>query len=275
MSCSEYALAYARKGWATFPLYGIRNDTNCACMRPCDRPGKHPISLHGVKDATTNDQHWPSGCNIGLATGGSSGFVVIDVDGTRGKRSLYSLFAEHSRFPDTPVSITGNGTHILFKSPGPLGCRVGFVPGLDLRADSGYIVAPPSLHVSGHRYVWHKRGHPGTVPLADMPAWLLEILRPVERPVSPVPTNDHRSPVDRCRAYLARAEPAIEGQGGDCRTLRTAMLGGDFGLTDAEFWPLLCEWNQRCVPPWDELGLRRKLENANRYRSRACGCKLG
>ncbi len=262
MSCSEYARAYARKGWATFPLYGIRNDTNCTCMRLCDRPGKHPISLHGVKDATTNDQHWPSGCNIGLATGGSSGFVVIDVDGTRGKRSLYSLFAEHSRFPDTPVSITGNGTHILFKSPGPLGCRVGFVPGLDLRADSGYIVAPPSLHVSGHRYVWHKRGHPGTVPLAEMPAWLLEILRPAKRQAKRVDYGDRsKPPVD-----VDRLPVMVEGERNRrlfvvcCRMIweeRVDVLDATLAVNA-----------NRCSPPLPEAEVRRMVGHAlRRYSS--------
>lgn len=68
--------------------------------------------------------------------------------------------------------------------------------------------------------------------------------------------------------------PAIEGQHGDSRTLRAAMIGGDFALTDEEFWPLLLAYNQRCVPPWDDGTLQKKLENANRYRRQPRGWRL-
>jgi hypothetical protein len=33
-------------------------------------------------------------------------------------------------------------------------CKVGLVPGIDIRADGGFIVVPPSLHASGRRYAW-------------------------------------------------------------------------------------------------------------------------
>src|SRR5271157_509106 len=49
-----WALFYASQGWQVFPVYGIE-DGRCTCRKgaDCDHPGKHPISLHGFKDATT------------------------------------------------------------------------------------------------------------------------------------------------------------------------------------------------------------------------------
>lgn len=85
-------------------------------------------------------------------------------------------------------------------------------------------------------------------------------------------TGDMRA--ERCRRYLQASEPAIQGEGGDHRTIRIAMAGGDFGLSPEEFWPLLCEWNDRCIPPWSERELRRKLHNAYKYRKEPTGNKL-
>jgi hypothetical protein len=67
------------------------------------------------------------------------------------------------------------------------------------------------------------------------------------------------------RAYVARMPPAVQGQGGDKQTFAAACrLVIDFDLTPEEALPLLLEYNERCVPPWDEAGLRRKLEYADR-----------
>ena len=75
-------------------------------------------------------------------------------------------------------------------------------------------------------------------------------------------------------AFMQRYPPAISGQHGDARTLRAAMIGGDFALTAEEFWPLLVEYNGRCLPPWDETELAQKLQNAERYRKLPIGWRL-
>lgn len=49
------ALAYARHGWAVFPLHTWMG-TQCSCGRPdCPNPGKHPRTKNGLKDATTDE----------------------------------------------------------------------------------------------------------------------------------------------------------------------------------------------------------------------------
>ena len=53
-----------------------------------------------------------------------------------------------------------------------LGNKVGLRPGLDIRAEGGYIVAPPSIHASGDRYAWLREDlEPETCP-----DWLLDLL---------------------------------------------------------------------------------------------------
>ncbi len=80
--------------------------------------------------------------------------------------------------------------------------------------------------------------------------------------------------LERCSAYMAKLSPAVEGQAGDKATLLAAMVGGDFDIGDDQFWPLLCDWNQTCQPPWNDRELSRKLQHAHKYRKRPYGWRL-
>lgn len=83
-----------------------------------------------------------------------------------------------------------------------------------------------------------------------------------------------RNKVERCRQYMSRVGPAIEGDGGDKTTMITAMIGGDFDLSDDEFWPIFQDWNTTCHPPWNEADLMDKLKRCHKYRTNAYGYRL-
>jgi putative DNA primase/helicase len=181
------ALDYARRGWAVFPLHAVLPGGGCdCCTAPCGSTGKHPLTRHGLKDATKEEAavraNWTNRptANVGIATGAVSSVVVLDVDPAHGgDESLAKLLAEHGALPETRVVATGGGgRHYYFKHPG------GRVPnsagklgrGLDVRGDGGYVVAPPSNHVSGGTYRWLDEREP-----ADAPAWLVaQIVAPEE-----------------------------------------------------------------------------------------------
>ena len=76
------------------------------------------------------------------------------------------------------------------------------------------------------------------------------------------------------RAFLSTYEAAVEGDGGDHRTFRAACVGNDFALTKEEFWPLLLEYNTRCIPQWPEDELEKKLDNAIQYAGMPQGWRL-
>ncbi|QBS37113.1 DNA primase [Thermaerobacter sp. FW80] len=180
------ALYYATHfRWAVLPLHSIRGG-RCTCGdTDCKSPGKHPLTKHGVHDATRDADtirrwwtRWPS-ANVGIATGRASGFWVLDVDPDKGgSEALHELEAKHGRLPDTVEAITGGGgRHILFRWPGrPVANKVALAPGLDVRGDGGYIAAAPSRHESGRRYAWEVSSRPGEVPMAAAPAWLLALV---------------------------------------------------------------------------------------------------
>jgi KaiC/GvpD/RAD55 family RecA-like ATPase len=98
----------------------------------------------------------------------------------------------------------------------------------------------------------------------------IEVKTKAEKPGRSI---DKAEAIERCSSYMEAIPPAIEGEGGDHATFRAACVGQDFGLTDDEFWPILCRWNRRCEPPWDDKDLRRKLRNASRYRVNPIGVK--
>ena len=65
------------------------------------------------------------------------------------------------------------------------------------------------------------------------------------------------------RAYIAKIEGAISGQGGHNVTFRVAcalVLGFDLSIDEAR--PLIEEWNDTCQPPWSDKELEHKLADA-------------
>ena len=190
MSPSEMmqsALAYASYDWAVFPVHGIRKG-KCTCGRPaCTSPGKHPLTKHGFKDATTDPTivaaWWKKHpwANIAIATGAKSGWLmVIDLDnkpekGIDGEETWRQLAKD---VPDTIEVLTGGGgRHLYFIYPDHVDLKSGtnvFGDGVDLRADGGYVLVPPSLHASGNRYEWEASSDPiDGVPIAPAPFWSL------------------------------------------------------------------------------------------------------
>ena len=112
--------------------------------------------------------------NIAIATGAMSGVLVVDVDDAEGALLLIDLMKQFGALPMTLQAKTGKGVHFYFALPD----SCGRVPsskgdGLDIRADGGYVLAPPSIHPSGARYEWVE----GVDECAAAPDWLIDFAR--------------------------------------------------------------------------------------------------
>jgi hypothetical protein len=183
------ALAYAARGWPVFPCHTPHATRGCSCgQAECGSPGKHPRTRNGLYAATTDPDavaawwhQWPW-ANIGLRTGGPSGLVVVDVDPPHGLDTLARIAADIGGFPEGHAVSTGSGgVHLYFALP-PVELRNSaskLGSGIDLRADGGYVIAPPSLHASGQRYRWNR--NPDLPPL---PAALVSRLAAARSPAS-------------------------------------------------------------------------------------------
>jgi len=165
------ALSYASQGLHVFPLL--------------PRSKKPYAGSNGFKDASTKKmqiRHWwkqTPDANLAIRTGEESGIFAFDLDPRNGgKKSLAKLEREHGELPRTVKAITGGGGfHYLFRWPGWRvkngTSKIG--PGLDVKGDGGYIVAAPSIHdKTAAEYEWELA--PGDAPIADAPAWLLELI---------------------------------------------------------------------------------------------------
>jgi hypothetical protein len=157
------ALSYAKRGWRVFPCFEATAAGKCACPNgACEDIGKHPRISKWPDRATTNAgtirawwKKWPT-ANIAITTGKGSDLIVIDVDGPIGEEALAALGVELGPLPETLKIQTGRpgGVQLYFLSPdheiksrnGELGDH------LDVKAEGGYAIAPPSLHETGRRY---------------------------------------------------------------------------------------------------------------------------
>ncbi|ACX52291.1 Bifunctional DNA primase/polymerase [Ammonifex degensii KC4] len=258
---AEAAVCYAERfGWAVLPLHSIAGG-RCTCGRVnCPSPGKHPLTQHGVKEASKDSEtiaawwrRWPW-ANIGVATGSISGFFVLDVDGPEGEDSLYELVKRHGELPETVEQITGSGgRHLLFRMPEgrAIGNKVRLAPGLDVRGEGGYVVAAPSLHASGRRYEWEFSSRPGEVEVAEAPGWLLELLAG--------PAGSQGRPVEEWRQLISGG--VEEGQ----RNNSIAALAGHLLRKRVDPYvalDLLLAWNQvKCRPPLPDEEVVRTVDS--------------
>jgi len=122
-------------------------------------------------------------CNWAVASGEGSACWVLDIDGDDGLRSCLELRAHHNHIT-TLATRTQRGWHMFFAWPEDGGIRnsAGKVrPGLDVRGAGGYVLVPPSIHPSGHRYEWISED----AAVLPAPDWLLAMVT-VPKPAVPV-----------------------------------------------------------------------------------------
>lgn len=236
-SINELASEYVDNGWSVLP---VKPEEKRPYMTNWLQYTRTRAPKETVQSWFTN----LSGAGVGVVTGRISNIIVLDVE------SYCSIPIEEllKRYPTQMVARSGSGGyHLFYQYPqgvSKVSNRVGIFEGADLRADGGFIVLPPTIHPSGNKYTWEKRGVPGVFPreLLDLQStsqtrgdnWITEALRGVS-------------------------------EGG--RNDTCARLAGYFfkkGMNADIVETLLLEWNERNDPPLPIREVRATIKSIER-----------
>jgi len=226
MTNKEHALSYLEIGFSIFPTRGKK--PLIAWERyQSEKPTEQQIIEWWDK--------WLD-ADIATVTGVISGIVVVDIDG-----------GEVPQLPPTAVSETSSGHYqYFFKHPGfsvQNSVKV-IAPNIDVRADGGFVVLPPSRHFNKETkkqdftYTWKISLEEGS--FADLPQWVLDKVK------SKKPLED-----------------IIKGVTEGSRNNDAASLIGSFLAKypqeqwESMCWPMVASWNQtKNKPPLSEVELR-------------------
>jgi RecA-family ATPase len=172
---AAHALDYAARGWHVFPA------------PPGERKSyKSEKYSDGRKWGATTEpeqiehdfRRWPD-ANIGIVTGPKSDIWVVDVDTKDGHNvdgiaSLRELEEEYGPLPETLMAISPSGSlHYYFNYPTSATIKNSeseVADGIDVRADGGMVIAPPSERPGEGKYKWLN-----AKAIVDAPGWLTEL----------------------------------------------------------------------------------------------------
>lgn len=236
----EAALDYVAQGFRVFPV-GL---------------DKKPLTRHGLKDAKQTQlgvrEYWGKYPNagIGLVT---NGLIVLDFDAKDGGlESKASIEAQYGTLPRTRTHRTGGGgLHYLYRNLNGRDIRntvgLGGYQGVDLRANGGYVLVPPSPHESGNHYKVLD-----DCEISPAPDWLLELV-------------SKKTPAQA--EAISEGQPIPEGQ----RNATLTSFAGTMrwrGLSQSAIEAALQEVNRRqCQPPLPDTEVRQIAKSIARYPS--------
>lgn len=205
--------------------------------------------------------------------------LVVDVDPRRFPKNdnmLTKLAKDlHFSFSNTFIVQTGGGgVHIYFKKPADIAVKNALkeYPGIEFKSYGQQVVGAGSIHPETEKPYIIKQQAFKAMPI---PESLLNAIKREDIDLNSNTDNnfdDSDQNILRYIKFLQGAPAAIEGEGGDVCTFKTACRGRDFALTAQKTFELMAEhWNPRCVPVWELEDLKKKVDNAYRYNADKVG----
>jgi putative DNA primase/helicase len=251
----DTAIRYRARGWRVFPARG-----KTAFFSWSKNNVPEPAVRLGIEETLTRwwRDEFP-GANIAMACGMDSGVIALDVDGEEGWASLEKHGA--LPLPPGPVVITGKGEgheHHYFRHPGEIviPSKNGALKNVDIKADGGYVIMPPSVHPeTGRSYAWKE----GTeeLPLPECPQWIFGLL-PMRREKT---ANEPQNAIEGNAVIFSEGE----------RNDRLFKLGCSLrakGLAAEVIQSTLLSVNaSQCRPPLPERDVKTIARQAAKYKA--------
>jgi hypothetical protein len=278
MTTKQIALQYLGKGLSIIPLKSpsmlSRNLTTKEFIRQCKVPlvgwKEFQNRLPTEQEVSTWFNKWPD-ANIGIITGKISGLVVFDLD----SEHAVQYAEDEGGFPDTPKVKTGKGYHHYLRCPGfEVRNDVKKELDIDIRADGGYVVAPPSIHGLGDHYEWEDCSSIFDIKPARCESWMIDYLEDVanspSKPAKGKPPKTSESPDTESKPAVVDAYADILKNGaqeGQRNHTTTKLIGHLFGKGNDEnvVWELVKQWNaSKNTPALAETELRKCFESIKR-----------
>jgi hypothetical protein len=224
-------------GWNVIPVN--------AAKRPLVEWKKYQSEKASSQVITDWFKQFPD-ANLGIVTGKISGLVVIDIDPRHGGENTLFEGVE-----TVVVKTGGGGWHYYFQYQEGVQNQVGIQPGIDIRAEGGYVICPPSSHPLGEKYCWLK--NPEEVKVAPLPdfvkAWLA--------------TNQKNQSIAASKWSADILDGVGEGGRNDAAASVIGKLLKRFREHEweTEAWELFQAWNDRNQPPLSLTELRTVFDS--------------
>ena len=144
--------------------------------------------LDATLDAAAIAAHWSRHPYDNIGVRPLADMFVLDIDPRNGGEGhLAQLIANNGPLPATWTTRTGSGGRHYWFTSDVAATKSRLASGVDIKTNTGFVVAPPSIHPNGTSYEWLTP--PNSRP-APAPAWLqLAVQTPSLRP--PLPPGAH------------------------------------------------------------------------------------
>ena len=253
MSNLQNAIAYLEKGYHVIP---IRHN-----KRPFIKWERYEKEIPMQDELEDWWARWPD-ANIGIITGEITNLVVIDADGEIGIKAMQEYA------PDLkPFTLSPHGLHYWFAFHPSLTTKAKVIDGIDVRADGGYIIAPPGHNENGGTY---RKGDGLKYDL--IPSALYNVLKSNSNTLSYLDyhiasimpngnaTGSLKTTQNNPESYRT---PQIFVKGTrdeDLFRLANHLIKGGMDIPTACNYLIFCA--QHCNPPFPENELKIKIESA-------------
>lgn len=193
---------------------------------------------------------WPKAnvCICGGSQLDGGKLIIIDVDTKKGKSGLESIEKYGENLPDTAKAVTPSGGYHLYylvANDYKHANNRDLYPGIDIRYDGGYVVAPPSS-INGKYYKWANNK---PIAIADD-----AVYRFLDGPKG-----------NKGQESLHIGEVIEDGCRDDTLFKLACSLQAK-GLSDEAIIHAVWEENKtKCVPPYDFEYVKAKVESALKY----------